>query len=338
MSHEGDYLLRCPRCGLDNASDVTECARCGLPVYGPAPVQPEPGQPPRRPEQQPPPYSGQQRPPTRPGGASRPGVSPPDLSGPGVTSPAAGRPAGAPGQSYGGPAAPAADAPSWGPQWPSDPTVGGHPGSPSPAGVGEQPGPSTYGIGNPMPPGPNVSDQAPMVISQPMRPTAASRRDGPVRATLARVILGLALVATVVYSVWELTGRRAIFGDFADGRAVTLDRARTNDRIDNILLAIAASLAVIAFLVWVVRRMRGRTAGGALDAVGLTLWLLGGIAAAVGLVLLETVDASTGALAQGRHAETYTILAGVGFAVVALSLAIGLSVQTRATVAEPAGP
>ncbi len=279
MSHDGGYLLRCPRCGLDNAGDVTECARCGLPVYGPPPVPSPPGQQ----------SAGQQ-------------------------------------STYSHPAPPATDPPTWGPQWPSDPAVGGHPGSPSPAGVGEQPGPSTYGIGNPMPPGPAVTDQSPMVLTQPMHPaTRSTPGPKPARSVFARVVLALALVATVVYAVWELTARRAIFADFAAARTVTLDRARTNDRIDNVLLAIAASLAVIALLIWLVRRVRGRTAGGGLDAIGLTLWLLGGIAAAVGLLLLETVDSTGGALAAGRHAETDTIIAGIGFAVVALSLVIGLS-------------
>lgn len=309
MSHDGGYLLRCPRCGLDNASDVTECGRCGLPVYGPPPVPPPPGQ-------QPPGEPATGRPTSGEPATGQPPHYPAD------------QPPGSPAQQspYGHPAPPATDAPSWGPQWPSDPAAGGHPGSPSPAGVGEQPGPATYGIGNVMPPGPAATDQSPMVITQPMRPAPTTgATPTPARSALARVVLALALIATVVYAVWELTARRAIFADFAAARTVTYDRARTNDRIDNVLLAIAASLAVIAFLVWLVRRVRGRTAGGGLDAIGLTLWLLGAIAAAVGLLLLETVDSTGGALAAGRHAETDTIVAGIGFAVIALSLVIGIS-------------
>lgn len=241
MSDDGGYLLRCPRCGLDNPADSTACARCGLPVYG------------------------------LPAGAPPPNPA------------AVGRP----------------DPPEAGYS-----AVGGRP-SFEPADAGP-----------------------PLVVQQPLTDAdARAEQERRASSTFARVVLGLALIATIVYAVWEFTARRAIFADFANGRTVSLDRASTSDLIDNILLGIAGSLAVLGLLVWLIRRASGRTTRGAADALGLVLWVLGAIAAVLGLVLLELIHGSGGPLSQGRHAEVFTVIAGGGFAVIAVSLVVGLSAQ-----------
>jgi hypothetical protein len=155
----------------------------------------------------------------------------------------------------------------------------------------------------------------------PTSSAPASGRGG----TLALVALLLAAVASLVYAVWALTARRAIFSDFSAGRFVGASDAKSSDSIDTILLIVAGVIAVIAVVLWLVRRTTHRTSGGALDIGGLGLSILGLVIVVVGLFLASKITDAVGQPAEGDKGVTATVVIGVGFVVLALGLLIGMA-------------
>ena len=330
--------MQCPRCGLQNSPDITACARCGLPVPGqaagtssggssPASSAPSgsapqapPGPPP--PSAYPPPgsYGGS------PGGSygGSPGEAPGESPG--------SQPYGSGGQ-YGGAQYPGAQYP--GAQYPGGQYPGGqYPGGGAPAGSGEAPyapyGPvstpySPAGGSGSAPYGPNPSAAWPVTTSPQ---TGPSSRDGGRLATL--LALGLGVLGCLVYAIWAFTARRGIFADFADGNSVSGDDARSSDRIDTILLLVAAVLVVVALALWVTRSAQRRTGSRGLDMAGLALAALGVLVALIGLYLASQIVDADGQSAQGDKGVTASLVTGGGFALLALGLLLG-ALAVRAT-------
>lgn len=299
--------MQCPRCGLQNQPDITACARCGLPVPQGPPPQPGSG--------------------AAPGGASTgstaaaaPPPAPPASGGYG--SPAYGPPA-----AYGAPpAAPGYAAPT----------------APYPPSPGSQQPPPSYGApygtlaGSPYATGPVAPYAAPPMYAGAAPSGTADSRDRT--AGLVRLVLLLGALTSVGYAIWALTARRGIFADFADNRSVSLDDAKTSDRLDTIFLVVAAAIAVIALALWVVRLMSGRARSGALTLVGFVISALGLVCVVVGLVMSGLVGDGGNRITEGEDAMTATIVTGSGFIALAIGLLIGCLVIAQSRSSVPSSP
>lgn len=319
--------MQCPRCGLQNQPGISACARCGLPVQPP----PAAG-PPNRPEQ-PPPAGG-------PGPSSPYQPMPPPLGQPPTAQPPTGQP------SAGQPPTGHPPRPTW-PQQP--PATSGWPpyGPTAPTGSSgsEQTavlpgataaGPAGGGYGPPAPgaydpqrtPYPGGASAAGTGWPTTTSPGTAATSGGVSR--LLPALLGLAALLSLAYAVWAFTARRGIFQDFADGRSVSVDDAKSSDLLDTIFLVVAGLVAVIAIGLWLAQLLGKRTGGGGLEKAGLAVALLGAVAVLVGLFLASGVTDSGDQASQGEEGVTATMVVGGGFALLAIGLLMGLLAALRA--------
>ena len=301
--------MQCPRCGLQNQPGITACARCGLPV-------------PKAP-------SGQQTTgPMNPAGPRAPSPAPPDQ--PGYGQGTSGQGPYPPGQ-YGGTAAPGpgqqgrGQPPSNGPQgyppqrqvYPQQPAPPQHQGYPQQPGYpAQQPGYPAQQPGHRAAPTPGSG--WPVATHS----AAAARRDSGALATVVALSLGALLALT--YAVWAFTARRGIFADFSNGTTVTTDDAKSSDNLDTVLLVVAGLLVVVALALWVMRKVNGKTAGGALDLAGLVVTGVGVVVVLVGLFLSSQISDGADQAAQGDRGVTATLVTGSGFLIVAIGLVIGI--------------
>lgn len=296
--------MQCPRCGLQNPPDITACARCGLAVW-PAP---------------PPSGSGQGRTldsdDATGGGPAAVGPPPPPPPG------SYGQSGYGPGQQYGA----AAAAPSY-----AQPPQQYQPGTSATT----PPYHSPYGTsaGSPYSTGPVAPYGATVVLPLGKPGGIATSRDTSDR--LARLLLVLGVVASLGYAVWAMTARRGIFADFADNRSVSLDDARTSDRVDTTFLVIAGAIAVIALAVWLACLLGGRARSGSLAVTGLVISGLGLVCVVVGLVLSGLVGDGGSRVDQGQKAVTATIVTGSGFIALAVGLLVGCLVAGRSGTTAP---
>ncbi len=143
---------------------------------------------------------------------------------------------------------------------------------------------------------------------------------------MARVLLLLGAIASLIYAIWAMTARRGIFSDFADNEVVSLNHARSSDRIDTTLLVVAGGLAILALALWLVRLLGGKARGGALTLVGFLVSLAGIVCVVVGLVMSGLVSDGASRVEEGEKAVTSTMVTGIGFLVIAVGLLIGLFV------------
>lgn len=187
--------------------------------------------------------------------------------------------------------------------------------------------------GSPYATGPIAPYGAPAVLPAVSR--RASGRDNT--ASLVRLVLLIGALACAGYAVWALTARRGIFADFADNRAVSLDDAKTSDRLDTIFLVVAGAIAVIALALWLIRLLAGRARGGGLTVVGFVISALGLICVVVGLVMSGLVGNGSNRIGEGQDALAATVVTGSGFIALAVGLLIGCLVigQPRPSSAAP---
>ncbi len=139
-------------------------------------------------------------------------------------------------------------------------------------------------------------------------------------ATIALVVAGLVGLG---YAAWAFTARRGVFADFADGVSVSVDDARSSDRIDAIFLIVAAVLAVVALTLWIVRRAQRRSEGSAVEVGGFAAAAAGGVIVVLGLFLAGAVTDDGSTAEQGDRGVTATIVVGAGFAMLAIGLLLG---------------
>jgi hypothetical protein len=344
--------MLCPRCGLDNRPGITACARCGLPYTPPQEAPPPPGAPqtavptlPAEPTAHVPPAETAGAPGT---GEVPAGEHPAEGERPRWWTPGTDDPARTGGSDAAAPVdhgahrspdtgAPAADEPQTavipparpGPQdvgWSGGGGAGqpGYPPAPGPAPYGGQPAAHPYGsyggqIGQPYPT-PAVGRSAP----------GASSAHSPDRlGLLAVLLLALGGLLGLGYAAWAFTARRGIFADFADGQTVTLDDARSSDRIDTIFLIVAGVVALAALVLWGARKAGGKTAGGGLEITGMVVATLGIIAVLIGLVLSGGVGDAGTTEEQGDQGVTATLVVGGGFTLLAIGLLVGLLTARR---------
>lgn len=212
------------------------------------------------------------------------------------------------------------------------PTQGSHPQPPPYGGYGHvgqpgQPGsphpPSAFG-----PPGqptqPSYGAYQPPYQAAPLGASSQASAEPAGTPTPALVLLAVGALLGLGYAAWALTVRRAVFTDLADGNAVSLDDTKSSDTIDTILLVIAGLIMLAALVVWLLRRVGGRTGGGALELCGLAAAGVGLALALVGLIMLGTVGSDGSRADLGDKAAAATLLAGVGFGVQAVGLFLGL--------------
>lgn len=215
------------------------------------------------------------------------------------------------------------------------PTQGSHPQPPPYGGYGHpgqsgQPSsphsPNQYGPpGQPtQPPQPNYGGYQPPYQTAPWGAASQSSARPAGTSTLALILLAVGALLGLGYAAWALTVRRGVFTGLADGNAVSLDDAKSSDTIDTIFLVIAGLIVLAALVVWLLRKGEGRTGGGALELGGLAAAAVGVALALVGLIMLGTVGSDGSRTDLGDKAATATLLAGVGFAVQAIGLLLGL--------------
>ncbi|MBA3310404.1 MAG: hypothetical protein H0U28_10170 [Nocardioidaceae bacterium] len=140
----------------------------------------------------------------------------------------------------------------------------------------------------------------------------------------AMVMLTLGALLSLGYAGWAFTARRGIFADFADGNAVSVDDAESSDTIDTFFLIAAGVVALLALVLWIVRKAGKQTSGGALDLTGLALAAVGVVTVAVGLFLASGVPDADGQAAQGDKGVLAALVTGAGFAVLAIGLLVGI--------------
>lgn len=156
----------------------------------------------------------------------------------------------------------------------------------------------------------------------------AAARDAGATATL--VALGIGALLALCYAVWAFTARRGVFADFADGKTVSGDDAKSSDRIDTVLLVIAGVVVVIALALWLMRMVNQKTAGGTPDLVGLGVAMLGVVVVLVGLFLSGQISDAGDQASQGDKGVTATLVTGAGFLLIAVGLLVGIvSVRGR---------
>ncbi len=160
----------------------------------------------------------------------------------------------------------------------------------------------------------------------------------------AVVALAVAVLAALTYAGWAFTARRGVFADFADGSSVSAGAAKSNDRIDTVLLIVAGVLVLVALGSWVARLVARSTKGGGLDMGGLAVAMLGVMTALVGLFLTSGIADADGQAAQGGKGVTASLVLGGGFVLLAFGLMVGIyTVRGRATDSsgsndQPGGP
>ena len=147
--------------------------------------------------------------------------------------------------------------------------------------------------------------------------------------TLTRTLLGLGALLSLAYAVWAFTARRDIFQDFADGRSVSVDDAKSSDLLDTTFLVVAGLVALIAIGLWVSRLLSRKTERGGLEKTWLALALLGAVAVLVGLFLASGIADGGDQVSQGEEGVTATLVVGGGFALLAVGLLIGLLAALR---------
>ncbi len=315
--------MQCPRCGLQNPPGISACQRCGLAVVRAAPPNPSGHESETPPEQSPGPPSG------------------PDYARPDAGQPSEGQQS----QGQGGYPQSGSTYAGYGQYYPQQQSPQNYP--PPGQSDPEPTAPLPYGqyaapsgaAGSAYPGGP-VAPYAPAGSAYPGGPVApyGAQTGWPATATaepadrhrsrFARLLLVVAVLASLGYAVWAMTARRGIFADFADNRPVSLDDAKTSDRLDTIFLVVAGALVLLALAVWLIRLMAGRARTGALTVAGFVLCGLGLVTVVVGLVLSGQVGNGGDRAAEGQDAVTATIVTGSGFIALALGLLIGLRVAT----------
>ncbi len=137
------------------------------------------------------------------------------------------------------------------------------------------------------------------------------------------MVLALAALLALGYSVWSFTGRRGIFSDFATGRTVAVSDARSNDRIDAVLLIVAGVVALVAVAWWVARKFAGQTTGRLSDDLGIALASLGAVVIIVGLVVASRVGGAVDQVTSGERGVAASVVTGIGFLVLGVGLAMG---------------
>ena len=138
------------------------------------------------------------------------------------------------------------------------------------------------------------------------------------------IALALGALLALTYAVWAFTARRGIFADFSNGTPVSTDDAKSSDNLDTVLLIVAGLAVVIALALWVVRKVNGKTAGGALDLAGLIVTGVGVVVVLVGLFLSSQISDGVDQAAQGDKGVTATLVTGGGFLIIAVGLVIGI--------------
>lgn len=154
------------------------------------------------------------------------------------------------------------------------------------------------------------------------------------------VALSLGALLSLAYALWAFTARRGIFDDFSAGRNVGVGEAKSNDRIDTLLLIVAGLVALVALALWLMRRFSGETTGGLVDNLGLALAAVGALVALGGLVLASRVGDGADQAASGDRGVTAALVTGSGFTLLALGLLLGLlAVRShRETPSQSASP
>lgn len=141
---------------------------------------------------------------------------------------------------------------------------------------------------------------------------------------LTRALLALAALLSLGYAAWALTARRGIFSDFADGRSVSVDDAKSSDLLDTVFLVVAGLVALVALGLWLSRTLSKKTSGGPVDRGGLALALLGALTVLIGLYLASGVTDAGDQVAQGEKGVTATWVVGGGFVLLAIGLLMGM--------------
>ncbi len=297
--------MQCPRCGLQNSPGISACARCGLPVLPPVQGAPYVSAPPPGAQ---PPYQSPPQPMVQP-----PYQSPPQP----MVQPPVNRP-------------------------PSQPVL--PPGQPLPTSW-PQPGPppSPY-----LPPGPSpYGDQRPAYGAPSTTPWASPGALSTAKSSrgagrlVALTLLGLGGLLSLAYALWAFTARRGIFADFADGQSVSVDDAKSSDRLDTVFLVVAGLVALVALALWMARRFGGQTGSGLLDKLALALTVLGAAVIVIGLFLTTRVADAGDRVASGDRGVTAAIMLGSGFGLLGIGLLLGLLTVLggpRATSPSPAAP
>lgn len=178
--------------------------------------------------------------------------------------------------------------------------------------VGVPSAPGSYG---PPPPG----------ASQLGSTSNVRRASGGASRVAATAALVLAALLALGYAVWSFTGRRGIFSDFATGRAVAVTEARSNDRIDTVLLIGTGVVALLAVAWWVARKFAGQTSGRLPDDLGMALMALGTVVIVVGLVVASRVGGAVDQVTSGDRGVAASVVTGIGFLVLGVGLAMGAS-------------
>ncbi len=141
---------------------------------------------------------------------------------------------------------------------------------------------------------------------------------------LTRALLALAALLSLAYAAWAFTARRGIFSDFADGRSVSVDDAKSSDLLDTVFLIVAGLIALVALGLWLSRTLAKKASGGPVDRGGLALALLGALTVLIGLYLASGVTDAGDQTAQGEKGVTATWVMGGGFVLLSIGLLMGV--------------
>jgi hypothetical protein len=143
-------------------------------------------------------------------------------------------------------------------------------------------------------------------------------------SSLIAATLALGALLSLAYASWALTARRGIFSDFAQGRTVSVDEARSSDVLDTVLLVAAAVVTLAALVWWLSRMLTKRTTGDWVDKTGMVVSLLGATVVIVGLAMTNRVTSAAGQVAQGGRGVDATSVVATGFALLAVGLLMGI--------------
>ncbi len=171
------------------------------------------------------------------------------------------------------------------------------------------------------PSSPYLSRQPP-----PVTGVGAAQAGQPLPTTLT---FSMAAVLSLVFAGWAVTGRLGIFAAFAARRTVGVQAARSNDRIDTLLVAIAGVAVLIALAVWLVRWPSDQTIGRPIENLGLAITVIGVVVAVVGLYLTSRVVGEVDQVAAGQGGVTASLVMAMGFGLAALGLTLGLLASRR---------
>jgi hypothetical protein len=169
----------------------------------------------------------------------------------------------------------------------------------------------------------------PLPVAEPTRVEIGVPAPDAGGSLLPMICSGVAAVLAIGYAGWAVTGRLGVFAAFAAGRHVSVQAARTSDRVDTVLAALAGVAVLVALAVWLTGRSSAGSAGVLLDNLGIVLTSIGVVVAVVGLFLAGRVANDASDVAAGARGVTASLVTAMGFGMAALGLILGLLALRR---------